>query len=234
MCDRPRVRVGRLRAKRKKRAAKPEYLWLREVRVLRDDDRQTPILTNRTDLDAVEVAYRIFHRWRQENFFKYMAEEFALDALVEYGAEEVSQGNDRPNPQWTRMTKRLKQAKAKVETVLQGLRKGTSFEELASRYSDDTTSAPSGGDIGFFKKGEMIPMLEAVVFMMKEGDVSEVIQSSQGFHILKVTDRRAGSIAPFEEIKAQVTEDYYREEVMRLYTKWLDDLKNRSNVEVKL
>jgi peptidyl-prolyl cis-trans isomerase SurA len=126
------------------------------------------------------------------------------------------------------------QAKAKVETVLQGLRKGTPFEELASRYSDDTTSAPSGGDIGFFKKGEMIPMLEAVVFRMQKGDVSEVIQSSQGFHILKVTDIRAGSIAPFEEIKAQVTENYYREEVMRLYTKWLDDLKNRSNVEVKL
>jgi peptidyl-prolyl cis-trans isomerase SurA len=126
------------------------------------------------------------------------------------------------------------QAKKKVETVLQGLRKGTPFEELASRYSDDTTSASSGGDIGFFKKGEMIPMLETVVFKMQAGDVSEVIQSSEGFHILKVTEIRAGSIAPFEEIKAQVTDDYYREELMRLYTKWLDDLKNHSNVEVKL
>ena len=126
------------------------------------------------------------------------------------------------------------QTKAKVETVLQSLRKGMSFEELASRYSDDTTSAPSGGDIGFFKKGEMIPMVEAVVFRMQKGDVSEVMQSSQGFHIFKVTDTRTGSIAPFEEIKAQVMEDYYMEEVTRLYTKWLNDLKNRSNVEVKL
>lgn len=113
LCDRPRARVGRLRAKRKN-PAEAQYLWLREVRVLRDDGRQTPILTNRTDLDAVEVAYRVFHRWRQENFFKYMEEEFALDALVEYGAEEVSEGNDRPNPQWTKMTKQLKQAKAEV------------------------------------------------------------------------------------------------------------------------
>jgi peptidyl-prolyl cis-trans isomerase SurA len=126
------------------------------------------------------------------------------------------------------------QAKEKVETVLQSLRKGTSFEELASRYSDDTTTASSGGDLGFFKKGEMVPMLEAVVFRMKAGEVSEVIQSSQGFHILKVTDIRAGSIAPFEEIKAQVTDDYYREEVIKLFAKWLDDLKNHSNVEVKL
>ena len=126
------------------------------------------------------------------------------------------------------------QAKEKVETVLQSLKKGTPFEELATRYSDDKTTASSGGDLGFFKKGEMIPMLEAVVFRMKVGEVSEVIQSTQGFHLLKVTDIRAGSIAPFEEIKAQVTEDYYREEVTRLYAKWLDDLKNRSNVEVKM
>jgi hypothetical protein len=81
---------------------------------LRDEDRQTPILTNRTDLEAVEVAYRVFHRWRQENFFKYMAEEFALDALVEYGVEEVSEELDRPNPKWTKVDKRLKKAKAEV------------------------------------------------------------------------------------------------------------------------
>jgi transposase len=133
LCDRPRVRVGRLRAKRKKHAAEPEYLWLREVRVLRNDDRQTPILTNRTDLDAVEVAYRIFHRWRQENFFKYMAEEFALDVLVEYGAEDVSQGNDRPNPQWTRMTKQLKQAKAKVARLQAQLGEQAADNDEATR-----------------------------------------------------------------------------------------------------
>jgi hypothetical protein len=85
---------------------------MREVRVLRDDGRQTPILTNRQDLPAVMVAYRIFHRWRQENYFKYAEEEFALDALVEYGAEEVSEAADRRNPQWLRLTRRLKEARA--------------------------------------------------------------------------------------------------------------------------
>ncbi len=116
LCDRPRVRVGRLRPKRKKstNGQSPQYLWMREVRVLRDDGRQTPILTNRTDLQAVEVGYRMFNRWRQENFFKYMAEEFALDALVEYGVDEVSAELDRPNPEWTKVDKRLKKAKAEA------------------------------------------------------------------------------------------------------------------------
>jgi len=149
-----------------------------------------------------------------------------------YPEVRVSQILIQVSPEAT--PKDWEKAKGKVETVLQKLRKGTPFEELASRYSDDTPTAPSGGDLGFFKKGEMVPMLEAVVFRMQPGEISEVIQSAQGFHIFKVTDMRAGSIAPFEEIKAQVTEDYYREEVTRHYTKWLDDLKNRAKVEVKL
>ena len=98
--DQPRVRVGRLRPARKRSQASdgPQFLWMRQVTVLRDDGRQTPILTNRTDLPAVEIPYRIFGRWRQENYFKYMDAEFDLDGLIEYGAEDVSDGLDRPNP----------------------------------------------------------------------------------------------------------------------------------------
>jgi len=122
-CDRARVRVGRIRhggkkrKKRKKRKKGCQYLWLREVRVLREDGRQTSILTSRADLTAIEVAYRIFHRWRQENYLKYMQEEFALDALVEYGADEIPEGMDRPNPEWAKVTRRLKKAKAEVERL---------------------------------------------------------------------------------------------------------------------
>jgi transposase len=114
--DQPRVRVGRLRAKRKKRRADdtPQFLWLRQVTVLREDGRQTPVLTNRTDLEAVEVVSRLFGRWRQENFFKYMAAEFALDALVEYGTEDLPADADCPNPKRRPFKKRLRQAQAEV------------------------------------------------------------------------------------------------------------------------
>jgi peptidyl-prolyl cis-trans isomerase SurA len=131
-------------------------------------------------------------------------------------------------------SKDWEQAKKKMEMVLQKLQKGTSFEALASRYSGDPASARSGGDLGFFKKGEMVPALEAVVFSLETGELSGIIPSAQGYHIFMVTEKRAGSIAPYEEIKEQVREDYYREEVTKLYAKWLEDLKKRSNVEVKL
>jgi transposase len=135
--DRPRVRVGTLPAKkthrRKRGKAKKRYLWMREVRVLRDDGRQTPILTNRPDLSAVMVAYRIFFRWRQENYFKYMAEEFALDALVEYGAEEMPETTDRRNPQWLRLTRRLKQARTEMGRLRSELGKEAAANHEATR-----------------------------------------------------------------------------------------------------
>ena len=137
VCDRPRVRVGALPAegkgKRKNVKARKRYLWMREVRVLRDGGRQTPILTNRQDLSAVMVAYRMFHRWRQENYFKYAEEEFALDALLEYGAEEVSEATDRRNPQWLRLTRRLKEARAEVARLQGELGKEATANEEAAR-----------------------------------------------------------------------------------------------------
>jgi transposase len=137
LCDRPHVRVGVLSAKRKGKRrrgkARKQYLWMREVRVLRDDGRQTSILTNRQDLSAVMVAYRIFHRWRQENYFKYMEEEFALDALIEYGAEEVSEGTDRRNPQWLRLTRRLKEAKAEAARLQSELGQAAAVNDEATR-----------------------------------------------------------------------------------------------------
>jgi hypothetical protein len=116
LCDRPRARVGRLRPRRKRRrlAGEPEYLWLRQITVLREDGRQTAIVTNRTDLTAVEVVQRLFRRWRQENYFKYMEAEFALDALVEYGVEEVSPEVTRPNPERKRVGKEVRQAREEV------------------------------------------------------------------------------------------------------------------------
>jgi hypothetical protein len=119
LCDQPKKRVGRLRNARKKRQPDdtPQFLWMREITVLREDGGQTQVLTNRTDLAAVEVLYRIFGRWRQENFFKYMEEEFALDALVEYGTEESGPEGDRPNPRRRPVEKRLREARKEVQRL---------------------------------------------------------------------------------------------------------------------
>lgn len=94
-------------------------LRLRQVTRLTEDGHQTPILTSRRDLAGVELAYEMFNRWRQENFFKYMIEEYALDALVEYAAVPDDPTREVPNPAWAALTAQLHQAYAQLDRLQQ-------------------------------------------------------------------------------------------------------------------
>ena len=99
-------------------------LRLRQVTRLGEDGHQTHVITSRRDLPAVEVAYRMFERWRQENFFKYLREEYALDALADYRQEPADPARTVPNPARKAMDHKLRLAKLELQ-------------ELASRYGLD-------------------------------------------------------------------------------------------------
>jgi transposase len=106
-------------------------LRLRQVTRRMDNGHQTPILTSRRDLPAAQVAYRIFERWRQENFFKYLAEEYALDALAEYAVVPDDPTREVPNPAWAAVDARLRQAEAHLDRLQAeyGLEALTSLEQ---------------------------------------------------------------------------------------------------------
>jgi len=87
-------------------------LRLRQVTRLCDGGHQTTVITSRWDLRDVEVAYRMFERWRQENFFKYMREEFLLDALVDYQIEPEDPTHTIPNPERRALDKEIRAARA--------------------------------------------------------------------------------------------------------------------------
>jgi hypothetical protein len=89
-------------------------LRLRQVTRLCDDGHQTQVITSRWDLRDIEVAYRMFERWRQENFFKYMREEFLLDALVDYQIEPEDPTRTIPNPGRRALEKEIRAARADV------------------------------------------------------------------------------------------------------------------------
>src|SRR4030095_13025699 len=89
-------------------------LRLRQVTRLCDDGHQTQVITSRWDLRDIDVAYRMFERWRQENFFKYMREEFALDALVDYGVEPADSNRLIPNPERRAIAGKIRQANAEL------------------------------------------------------------------------------------------------------------------------
>jgi hypothetical protein len=89
-------------------------LRLRQVTRLRERGHQTAVLTSRRDLPALEVAYRMFERWRQENFFKYLAEEYALDALAEHYALPDDPAREVPNPARKALDEPIRAARAEL------------------------------------------------------------------------------------------------------------------------
>jgi transposase len=106
-------------------------LRLRQVTRLMDNGHQTPILTSRRGLPPAQVAYRMFDRWRQENFFKYLREEYALDALVEYATVPDDPTREVPNPAWAAVDAQLRQAYAHLDRLQAeyGLEALTNLEE---------------------------------------------------------------------------------------------------------
>jgi len=89
-------------------------LRLRQVTCLCDTGHQTQVITSRFDLRDIEVAYRMFDRWRQENYFKYMREEFLLDALIDYQIEPEDPTRTVPNPERRALDKDIRTARAHI------------------------------------------------------------------------------------------------------------------------
>jgi hypothetical protein len=109
-------------------------LTLREVvRLSEDGTHQTSVVTNRQDLADVEIAYRMFARWRQENFFKYMRDEFEIDALWSYGTEDADANRDVPNPARTLAARTLREARAEVAELERALGAGSSLKTASKR-----------------------------------------------------------------------------------------------------
>lgn len=110
----------------------------------------------------------------------------------------------------------LAKAKKKAEEVAAKARqKGADFEALAKQFSEDPGSAPNGGDLGYFRKGQMVPEFEAAAFSLPIGKVSAPVKTKFGYHIIKVVDRKKAGIIPYEEIKDKIiqklTDDRKRE-----------------------
>jgi len=98
--------------------------------------------------------------------------------------------------------------KAKAEKVLAELKASPGkFAELAKQHSIDTGSATQGGDLGFFGKGAMVPEFEQAVFSQKKGELSGLVKSQFGYHIVEVTDVRGGEVQTLAEVKAQISDE---------------------------
>jgi len=122
------------------------------------------------------------------------------------------------------------EALKKITEVNQKLKSGQDFAELAKANSDDTTSAVNGGDIGYISKGQTVPEFENVAFSLKVGEVSGIVETSYGYHIIKVTDHKDPYIKTYDEVKDTIKSNIQSEKQKKIWGDFIKSLVANANI----
>jgi peptidyl-prolyl cis-trans isomerase D len=118
-------------------------------------------------------------------------------------------------------------AKSKAEEVLKEVQKAPAkFAELAKQYSQDPGSAEKGGDLGFFARGMMVKAFEDTVFKQKEGEISAIVQSEFGYHIIKLTGIKTGKQRSLEEVRPEIEGELKRQAASRKFAETAEAFTN--------
>jgi len=120
-------------------------------------------------------------------------------------------------------------AKAKAGGLLEQIKAGADFAELAKANSD-CPSAERGGDLGFFGKGQMVPSFEKAAFDLQVGQVSDIVETKFGYHIIKVTDHKDASVTTFEQAKDSINMQLKQRKQRELAAKFIESLKAEANI----
>lgn len=123
-------------------------------------------------------------------------------------------------------TSAAESAKTKIEGFLAQIKQGADFAELAKANSEDPGSADRGGELGFFQRGDMVPEFEAAAFSLtKAGDLSEVVKTSYGYHLLQLVAVEAAKTPSFVEVKELLAQELKYELALKEYNAKLEQLK---------
>ncbi len=119
----------------------------------------------------------------------------------------------------------------RADAALKRIRGGEPFEVVANEYSGGPRT---GGDIGYVEKGSLNPAIDEVAFSLKPGEVSDVIETPQGFYILRALDRRGGGSLTVRATRESVEDRIYREKLEKKYDEWLAERRQKAHIEIRL
>jgi peptidyl-prolyl cis-trans isomerase C len=120
-------------------------------------------------------------------------------------------------------------AREKAEDLLKQIKEGADFAELAKSHSA-CPSAPKGGDLGFFPRGQTVQEFENVAFELEIGQISEIVETEYGYHIIKATDHKDASTIPFEQTKDNIIIQLTQQKQSELAEEYIDTLKAEANI----
>ena len=124
-----------------------------------------------------------------------------------------------------------KQAREKIEGILKRIRAGEDFAKLAKEFSEDG-SKDQGGDLGFFQRGAMVPTFEQAAFALKPGEVSDVVTTPFGYHVIKMVERKDASMVPYDQVQPRIVEYLSNQKKKERVDAFIEDAKKRAKIEV--
>lgn len=122
-------------------------------------------------------------------------------------------------------------AKEKAEMFLKKIKNGEDFAKLASEVSDDPGTKPKGGDLGFFPRGRMVKPFEDAAFSLKPGEVSPIVETQFGFHVIKVEDKKDAAVEPFDTVKELLRQKMVQDRSRQVITDFIDKAMQDSKTE---
>ncbi len=198
-----------------------EGMSLKKYREQLNDQMKKMRLLDQEIKSKVQVAKKEIEEYNKENKDRFNAPpEVRLQQVLLMIPSEAS-------------TQEIDQIRRKAEDILQKIRSGADFNAMVKLHSQDS-SAAAGGDMGAFKKGELMPVLDEAAFALKRGEVSSVIQTPMGFHILRVLDKRESQKMTEEERWKETEGIIYNQKVEDKFKDWIKELKKKSFIQINL
>ena len=123
-------------------------------------------------------------------------------------------------------------AREKVREVMTRLKQGESFEDLALRFSDGP-NASHGGHLGLVRQGELLPEIERTIATMVPGGTSDMIETPEGFHIVRLEDKKPKQFRPYEQVRTEIQGLVFQQKSEDAFQSWLANLKSKAYIEIK-
>ncbi len=190
-----------------------------QLRYMTDDFLAKAYLVNAI-VEKASVADDEVRKYYERNKEKYTVPEQALAShiliKVNFGATAEEK----------------KKARDKAKQILEWLKKGEKFETLAKQYSDDPQSKEAGGKMGYIPKGRMPKAFDEQAFSMKPGQISDVVETDYGFHVIQVEDHKDAVTRQFDEVTASIREELGAERGQKKAEEFIRDAEKGAGLEV--
>lgn len=140
--------------------------------------------------------------------------------------------NDFKSPEMWRASHILVSTEKEAKDILDSLAKGEKFDSLAKAHSTDAT-ASRGGDIGYFREGQLVPDFEKAALKLKVGEVSDIVHTQFGYHIIKLTDKKESAVETFEKARRAIEGELGKKKRAELFDGLVSNLRKKYNVEIQ-